>query len=135
MLSSFLSIIHCICWLPITFTCPVYLVEYKQMDLLRQGWRKAPSWNKHIVHKQSENTMCNLKLQGVPTKIQHLFSFLLFMIIISIVICFIWAEIGCPPVRFAYRNMPERCAVPQILRFRFWLSNPMVYNRFIIYIK
>jgi hypothetical protein len=35
------------------------------------------------------------------------------------VLCFTWAVIGCPPVRFAYRHRSELLAVPEIFWFRF----------------
>ena len=53
-------------------------------------------------------------LQGVSKKNTTPIFFYISIRITATVLCFIWAEIGGPPVRFAYRNMSERFAVHDI---------------------
>ena len=47
-----------------------------------------------------------------PTSKYNTYFLYISVIINAKVLCYIWAEIGGPPVCFAYRNMSERKGVP-----------------------
>jgi hypothetical protein len=65
------------------------------------------------------------KYTGCPKKNATPIFLYISVLINATILCFIWAVVGCPPERFAYRHRSERWAVPEIFCFRFWLSNPM----------